>query len=220
MRLIPTIVLLVPLLGTGTRALAAGAGPPGSEPLCYPDEDDCRVAEATTDPSRLLCAPPAPSMGDHGAAVRDQAALWGRVFGVPARWVTSQAEVESRNRPGAVSPAMATGVMQVKVSRAADLVRWLKRSEYWALAEVRDVVARAWRGLRADLHDLQLNVMLATFDLRRLAGKFGRDHAVVAAAYNQGEGKIGRCLREGRPLPARAVEYVSRVERVKRAGKT
>lgn len=216
MKNLATSLVLAAALAAAPRAASAL----GWEPVCYPDDAGCRVEEASVDPSRLLCAEPAPSMEERPADVWEQAARWGKVFGVPRSWITSQARAESRNRPGAVSTAGATGVMQVKLARARDLARWLRSSEFGKLREVADVLAGKWRGLRRDLHDVELCVMLAAYDLRRLVGKFGRDHALVAAAYNQGEGKIGRCLREGRPLPARAVEYVARVMRAKRAGQT
>lgn len=214
--LIPTIVLLAPLLGTSSQALAAGA-----EPLCHPDEERCLVAEATVDPSRLLCArrPPDYDPGrEYRDEVREEAERWGKVFGVPRAWIASQAFAESRNRPLAANPSGATGVMQVKLARARDLARWIERSAYWANREVRGVVSRLWGGARADLRHLELNVMLAAYDIRRLADKFGRDHAVVAAAYNQGEGKIARCLAGGRGVPPRGAEYVRRVMRAKQAG--
>lgn len=216
MKIIPTMVLLAPLLGAVAPAPAAGA-----EPLCYPDEERCRVTEATTDPSTLLCArrPPdyVPGREYRGELV-EQAEKWGRIFGVPRSWVVSQAYAESRNRPAARNESGATGIMQIKLARARDLVRWLEKSAFWSEAEVRGTVSVLWGGTRGDLHHMELNVLLATYDLRRLMGRFGRDHSVVAAAYNQGEGRVARCLAEGRPIPPRGREYVSRVMSAKKRG--
>jgi soluble lytic murein transglycosylase-like protein len=146
--------------------------------------------------------------------VRAEAARWGRVFRVPPSWIVSIAWAESRFCPHAENESGATGVLQVKLSRARDLVRWIERSAWRTRAEVLQVLA-GWRGLRDDLRDVALCVMLAAFDLHRLVRKFGRNHDVVVAAYNQGEGAVGRCLRDGGPLPPRAVEFIARVRRAR-----
>ena len=77
-----------------------------------------------------------------------------------------------------------------------------------------------WHGLRDDLLNLDLNVMLAAFELHHLRRRFGDDREIVHAAYNQGEGRIARCLENGIPLPPRAVEFIARVRRATQRGYT
>ena len=211
-----TVVLTALATISVFRSPALAAVP---EPMCARDAGSCLATPASSDPTRLGCWHHLPgrftSQGCR-ADVREQAEKWGRTFEVEASWITSHAVAESRCRPEAVSSAGATGVMQVKLARARDLVRWIRRSTYAAEGDVELVLASAWRGLRTDLHRVDLNVMLAAYDLRRLTDKFGKNRDLVAAAYNQGEGKIARCLAAGRPLPPRAAEYVKRVRRTEK----
>lgn len=151
-------------------------------------------------------------------SVREFAKRWSAVFDVPVAWIVSQAYVESKFKPLAVNPSGATGVLQLKLPRAKDLVRWIGRSKFASNEDVKDVLARKWHGKKDDLLDMELNTMLATFDLRRLRGKFGNDHRIVAAAYNQGEGAVGRALESGKAIPPRGLEYVARVEDAKSRG--
>jgi soluble lytic murein transglycosylase-like protein len=189
--------------------------------MCHAGDGSCRAEETSVDPGELGCWQVLPDYErevEYARPVREQAVRWGKVFGVPSSWAISQACAESRNRPLASNKSGATGVLQVKLARARDLVRWLKTSSWRADREVLAVLSEMWHGARRDLYQMELNVMLATYDLRHLMGKFGRNHDVVAAAYNQGEGRIARCLAAGKPMPARAVEYVSRVARAKSKG--
>ena len=80
------------------------------------------------------------------------------------------------------------------------------------------MLAMFWHGLRNDLLNLDLSIMLAAFELHHLRRRFGNDHEIVSAAYNQGEGRISRCLQKGLPLPARAVEFIARVKRARQLG--
>ena len=169
-----------------------------------------------------MCALPAEERYERGTeypgSVREKSIRWAKVFGIPAAWPISQAYAESRNRPTVKNRSGATGVMQIKLSRAKDLVIWLRRSKWKTDRMVQEVLGRAWHGLRDDLLDMDLNIMLACFDLHHLSRRFGHDHRVVAAAYNQGEGRIRRCISAGIPFPPRAVEYLARVEDAKRQG--
>ena len=151
--------------------------------------------------------------------VRTLARKWAHVFGIPSSWLRSQAYVESQDHPLAVNPRTgATGLLQIKLIRARDLVKWISQSR-WALnSAVQRTLETYWHNLRSDLLAPELNVMLAAFDLHHLRQRFGQNHTLVAAAYNQGEGCIARCLAAGSPLPPRAVEYVARVTRAKRRG--
>jgi soluble lytic murein transglycosylase-like protein len=191
-------------------------------PTCKSDGTDAMEDPESPPDVPGMCALPAEIRYERGTeypgSVREKSIRWARVFGIPASWPISQAYAESRNRPTVKNRSGATGVLQIKLARAVDLVTWLRRSRWGTDGMVREILGRAWHGLRDDLLDMDLNIMLACFDLRHLAGKFGHDHRLVAAAYNQGEGRIGRCLRDGIPFPRRAVEYIARVEDAKRQG--
>jgi soluble lytic murein transglycosylase-like protein len=149
---------------------------------------------------------------------RKLAKKWARVFQIPSSWLVSQSYAESLNHPTATNKSGATGLLQIKLTRARDLVKWIEMSRWKASALVQNTLKRYWHGLRHNLLDPDLNVMLAAFDLHHLRQRFGSDHRLVAAAYNQGEGRISRCLAAGHSLPPRALEYVARVERAKRMG--
>ena len=152
---------------------------------------------------------------------RTLAKKWAHIFGVPSSWIISQAYVESQNHPLAANPRTgATGLLQIKLIRARDLVKWISQSRWAANPSVQRILSTYWHNLRSSLLAPELNVMLAAFDLHHLRERFGHDHRLVAAAYNQGEGCISRCLATGMPLPPKAVEYVARVERAKRHGYT
>lgn len=151
------------------------------------------------------------------ATIRALAEKWSRIFGIPVSWIVSQAYAESRNNPLAVNPSGATGVLQIKLVRALDLFKWIKKSEFIKNPLVCETL-RKFKGQVQDLYDPDLNVMLATFDLWHLRRKFGNNHDLVSAAYNQGEGRIGRALASGSPFPPRAIEYVARVASAKKLG--
>ena len=155
---------------------------------------------------------------EYPATMRALAEKWAKIFGVPSSWLISQAYVESQNRPLATNPSGATGVLQIKLVRARDLVKWINRSKWRSHPKVQAMLKEHWHDRKEDLLNPDLNTMLASFDLRHLRAKFGDDHALVAAAYNQGEGRISRHLAAGMPLPPRAIEYVARVERAKLRG--
>jgi len=151
--------------------------------------------------------------------MRALAEKWATIFGVPSSWLVSQAYIESQNRPLITNARSgATGVLQIKLVRARDLVKWINRSKWRSHPKVQAMLKAHWHDRREDLFNPDLNTMLASFDLHHLRAKFGNDHNVVAAAYNQGEGRISRHLAAGLPFPPRAIEYVARVERAKRRG--
>ena len=155
---------------------------------------------------------------EYPSSVRDRAVRWAKVFEVPASWLISLGYVESRNQPMAKNESGATGALQIKLARARDLVTWIGRSKWKVHREVQEILSRFWGGMRDDLLNLDLNIMLAAFELHHLMRRFGRDHQVVSAAYNQGEGRIARCLERGLPLPARALEFLARLERARQQG--
>jgi len=135
----------------------------------------------------------------------------------------SQAYAESRFHPLAENPSGATGTLQIKIARAKDLVKWMQSSKWWGYSMVQETLSHYWHGLRTDLLEPDLNIMLAAFDLHHLSRRFGMDHDLVAAAYNQGEGAIARWrqrreLDKSLPLPPRASAYIACVRRAKRRG--
>jgi soluble lytic murein transglycosylase-like protein len=150
-------------------------------------------------------------------AARELASKWSEIFDVPSSWIVSQAYVESKFMPLAQNPSGATGILQLKLPTATDVVRWILRSKYRSNPKVVEVL-RDWHGNRQDLLNMELNLMLAAFYMRYLRGKFGNDHRLVAAAYNQGEGAVKRALDSNSPLPPRGLEYVARVEDAKQHG--
>jgi len=191
------------------------------------DSPACRAGipelpESTLPPEPLVSSLPALENYEVGMeypnSVRDRAVRWAKVFEVPASWLISLGYVESRNQPMAKNESGATGALQIKLARARDLVTWIGRSKWRAHRGVQEILARFWNGMRDDLLNLDLNIMLAAFELHHLMRRFGRDHQVVSAAYNQGEGRIARCLERGLPLPARALEFLARLERARQQG--
>ena len=155
--------------------------------------------------------------------VRDLAKKWSHVFEIPSSWIVSQAYAESRFHPLAENPSGATGTLQIKLARAMDLVKWMRSSKWWGHDLVQATLSSCWHGLRSDLFNPDLNIMLAAFDLHHLSRRFGKDHDLVAAAYNMGEGAMARWrvekeLNKSLPLPPRAAVYVARVRGAKRRG--
>ena len=180
--------------------------------------------ETVPAPGQLMSTLPSPEIYVKGVEypgpVRSKSVRWAKVFRVPSSWLIPLGYVESRNQPMAQNESGATGAVQIKLSRARDLVTWLGRSRWRANQEVQEILRSFWHGMREDLLSLDLNVMLAAFELHRLRRRFGPHQEIVHAAYNQGEGRISRCLARGLPLPPRAVEFIARLERARQLGYT
>jgi soluble lytic murein transglycosylase-like protein len=149
---------------------------------------------------------------------RGKVVKWAEVFEVPSSWLIPLGDVESKYQPMARNKSGATGVLQIKLARAKDLVTWMNRSKWKTHQKVQEILAMFWHGLRDDLLNLDLNVMLAAFELHHLRRRFGNRRDIVLAAYNQGEGCIARCLKERLPLPDRAIEFIARIERARKLG--
>ena len=176
-----------------------------------------------SDPFTCLLGSPFKANVEYPVTIQDLAKKWARIFEIPSSWIISQAYAESRFHPLAENPSGATGVLQIKIARALDLVKWMQSSKWWAYDLVRETLANHWHGLRSDLLNPDLNVMLAACDLHHLSRRFGRDHDIVAAAYNMGEGAMARWRVEKEankalPLPPRAAVYIARVKGAKRRG--
>jgi len=180
---------------------------------------ECNLQFPASDPVASIMGSPFKVDVEYPTTARTLARKWARVFAIPSSWIVSQAYVESQNHPLAANPRTgATGLLQIKLTRAHDLVKWISQSKWAVNSIVQKTLKTYWHGLRSNLLEPELNVMLAAFDLHHLRERFGHDHGLVAAAYNQGEGCIARCLAMGSPLPPRAIEYVARVEKAKRRG--
>lgn len=112
-------------------------------------------------------------------------------FGVPPELVAAVAFVESRFRPGAVSPAGAQGLMQTMPGTGAWLAEQL--------------------GVTYDPFDPEQSAMLGAYYLRRLINRFDGDSTKVIAAYNAGAGAVQK--HGGVPPFAETQAYVPAVTR-------
>ena len=229
MRMVPYI-LAIPLILMFVRIAASHAleSNPAAALACWIDIHDLPDVidppEPALPPDPLMSAMPAaenyvPGM-EYPGTIRDKATTWAKVFEIPSSWLISLGYVESKNQPLAKNKSGATGATQMKLVRAKDLVTWLSRSKWKAHQKVQEILAMFWHGMRNDLLNLDLNIMLAAFELHHLMRRFGNDHQLVMAAYNQGEGCISRCLKQGRPLPARAIKFISRMRIARQRGYT
>ena len=183
----------------------------------HPRQDPSLAMEVS---ESLMSVLPIPEIYEEGVGYpgpfKDKAVKWAKVFEVPSSWLIPLGYVESKYQPLAKNPSGATGAAQIKLARARDLVAWLSQSKWKTHQKVQEILAMFWHGLRNDLLNLDLNVMLAAFELHHLRRRFGNDREIVHAAYNQGEGRIARCLEEGLPLPDRAIEFIARVRKATR----
>ncbi len=143
---------------------------------------------------------------------------WGPLFNVSPGWVRSHIFVESTNRPLAHNKTGgAFGFMQLKVPTATDIVRWMKASGLSKDGRVAATLKRCWRGQGEDLLNPDLNVMLGTFYLGYLKKKFGSDHDLVSAAYNQGPGALNRALK-AQKLTSAMKDYIAKIENAEKQG--
>ncbi|MBN9559469.1 MAG: lytic transglycosylase domain-containing protein [Alphaproteobacteria bacterium] len=108
-------------------------------------------------------------------------------FGIPASWIKTVMQAESRGAVRAVSPKGAMGLMQIMPQTWADL-----RSHY---------------GLGANPFDPHDNILAGAAYLRELHDRYGA--AGFLAAYNAGPGRYEEHLASGRPLPLETQAYVA-----------
>ena len=108
-------------------------------------------------------------------------------FGIPASWIKSVMQTESRGATHAVSPEGAMGLMQIMPQTWADL-----RTRY---------------SLGVDPFDPHDNILAGAAYLRELRDRYGT--AGVLAAYNAGPQRYEDHLASGRPLPAETQAYVA-----------
>ena len=209
------------LLPLTVLLLAAIAVNPGITPPASPPEI---IALPALPAGSLMSMTPPPEVYSEDVAypesVRNKAVKWAKVFEIPSSWLIPMGYVESNNQPLATNKSGATGALQIKLMRATDLVTWISRSKWKTHQGVQTILAMFWHGLRNDLLNLDLNVMLAAFDLHHLRRRFGNNQQIVMSAYNQGEGCISRCLKQEKTFPARAIEFITRVRRAQQRGYT
>ncbi len=113
-------------------------------------------------------------------------------------------EVESRFRPGAVSPGGARGLMQIRPFVAT------------ALAETADI--EAWKG-KESLDDPILNIKLGVFYLSQLKESF-KDLKLALTAYNLGPAQVKNRLEERVPMSFTYAKKVLSVHRIYRSQNT
>lgn len=99
---------------------------------------------------------------------------------LPTGFVLGLIRQESSFNPQAISPSRAIGLMQLKPSTAADMLRDTKLSAFFATA----------RGLRTPTENMQLG----TAYLLHLRKSFGPVIPYITAAYNAGPGRVKRWL--------------------------
>lgn len=125
---------------------------------------------------------------------------WGYVFHVPASDIMAIAGIESDYNPAAENHneraepvGGAWGMMQLLPGTANDLAKLLRQGPYAKLLDVQHALQR-FDGTGASLLDSDVNVMFGTFYLRRLSNSFGGNFWFVAAAYQQGPGRVRKAI--------------------------
>jgi soluble lytic murein transglycosylase-like protein len=151
------------------------------------------------------------------ALARQLAQKWGPVFGAPVDVLMVLAKIESGFRPGLtnLSPrALARGgawglVQQTLETAKGHAVALVKHSN----TQVRTTLATKWHGNGSDLLDPDLNMMMAAYQVGKLAKEFGADLPLIAAGYHQGAGKVRAMQKAKKPIPAelppKGKQYVS-----------
>lgn len=113
----------------------------------------------------------------------------GKRFAIPERWIRVVMRAESRNKPGAISPKGAMGLMQIMPAT-------------WA-------VLRARHHLGEDAFDPRDNILAGAAYLAGLHDLYGSPGFL--AAYNAGSGRYEKHLVSGDPLPPETVDYVAKI---------
>ncbi|APH59397.1 Transglycosylase SLT family protein [Granulibacter bethesdensis] len=109
-------------------------------------------------------------------------------FGIPERWIRAVLRAESAGDARAISPAGATGLMQLM-------------PDTWAALRIRYRLGR-------DPHDPRDNIMAGAAYLREMWDRYGNVTAMLAA-YNAGPGRYDDHRSTGRALPAETRAYVT-----------
>jgi hypothetical protein len=112
-----------------------------------------------------------------------------RRFSIPALWIRSVMQVESRDNAQALSPKGAMGLMQIMPET------------YTAL--------RQELGLGADPYQPRDNIMAGAAYLREMLELYGTSGFL--AAYNAGPARYAEHLATGEPLPEETQIYLSRL---------
>ena len=111
-------------------------------------------------------------------------------FDIPADWIWAVIRVESGGDTHAVSPAGATGLMQVMPATGA--------------------AVRLRYGLGSEPFEAHDNILGDAAYLREMRDRYG-DPVAMLAAYNAGPGRYDEYLEHGRPLPAETLVYVQQL---------
>lgn len=129
---------------------------------------------------------------------------WAALFQIPSSWIRNIAYVETNWRPWLSNPrGNAWGLMQIKPTTAADILRRYSKSEIIKSPIAKEVLKK-WDGTGESLLDPDLNTFFGAAYLRLISKRFGNLLDVLAAAYNQGEGAVRNALAKaassGRPF--------------------
>lgn len=161
--------------------------------------------------------------------IRRLAVKWGDLFGIPPDFAVRIASIESAFHPQtknmnerAAPLGGAWGPMQVVLVTAKDIAAKLYGSNN---PVVLATLNRAWHGAGSDLFDPDLGMMMGTWYLAQLYHEF-QAWPLVAAAYQQGPGKVRSVLKKGATastissyLPPHGREYVAMAQKaVERVG--
>jgi soluble lytic murein transglycosylase-like protein len=127
---------------------------------------------------------------------------WGPILGVPPDFIMAIAKVESGFYPNATNltggdlkRGGAWGAMQVTLQTAQSIARNLSASSN---PQVQAAMLR-WTGKGPELLDPELGILFGSSLLSSLIKIFGRDLALVAAAYNRGTGAVKAMIAAGKP---------------------
>lgn len=157
--------------------------------------------------SNLGATPAERAMMDRSKLTMKYADKWAPVFGAPTSWLLTLAELESSHNPKKVNMAAHTkGGAWGLLQQMADEVpyklqvirRFYGRKGQPHAAEIRKTAAK-WKGRPQALLDPDFNMMLAAWQLGRLARVFSGNMDNAFAAYHQGEFAVKRRLARGLP---------------------
>ena len=105
--------------------------------------------------------------------------------GVPVNFLLAVARQESAFNPVAISSAGARGVMQMMIGTAQDTASAMRER----------------KPSKASLLDPMVNIKLGSHHVAELSAKYQNHRALVAAAYNAGQYRVDRWIREARGVP-------------------
>ena len=116
-------------------------------------------------------------------------------YQVPPSLIIAVIAAESRFHPHLTGALDDTGLMQIRH----------KYASYWA--NLMDIPGPQ---NQRELMDIDTNIHMGTFILRRLLDRYDDNLEKVLVAYNAGETYVDRKIKEASPLPTRYITKVSR----------